>query len=110
MHSIPYIIAALLFVASLVVANDILVADLEPAMVAIIAQTHREQVRYANTADVMFIHIANTLPRPSSFHISTLKSLQLSTKNDMNTSILSYPLSYPKVSSKKHRTVPVLLP
>lgn len=50
MRSIPHIIAALLFVASLVVADDILVADLEPAMITIITQNHQEQVRYACTA------------------------------------------------------------
>ncbi|CAF9917876.1 MAG: hypothetical protein HETSPECPRED_003612 [Heterodermia speciosa] len=43
MHSIPYVIAALLFVASLVVADTIVVADFEPAMIAVITQNHQEQ-------------------------------------------------------------------
>ena len=50
MHSIPYVIAALLFVASLVVADTLVVADFEPAMIAVITQNHQEQVRYTNTA------------------------------------------------------------
>ena len=53
MHSIPHMIAALLFVASLVVANDIVVADLEPAMITVITQSHQEQVGYACTTYVL---------------------------------------------------------
>ena len=55
MHSIPHFIAALLFVASLVIAVDIVVTDLEPAMIAIIPPNHLEQVRYANTTHVISI-------------------------------------------------------
>ncbi|KAL8789917.1 MAG: hypothetical protein Q9195_006627 [Heterodermia aff. obscurata] len=43
MLSIPHTVAALLLVASFVVADILVVADLEPAMIAVIPQNHQEQ-------------------------------------------------------------------
>ena len=110
MHSIPFVLAALLSVTiSSAAADDTAVPDIEHAMMTVIIQVREEQVIPSETTYYQTSKLTTPPTRPSSSHTSTPNNPPASTRNATNTSTQSSPPSYPRANSKKLKTARVPL-
>lgn len=74
MHSIPFILAALLSVASLVAGDEYMVTDSEPTTMTIVVDVRQEQVRRSSSAYPMDVRLTEPIQSLIFPHINAQES------------------------------------